>query len=50
MEAVMGGDKGTQERLQARAEEMEAERIAAIAEAEAQKRQAILFLAHSSSA
>ncbi|BBN05841.1 hypothetical protein MPTK1_3g16360 [Marchantia polymorpha subsp. ruderalis] len=39
MEAVMGGDKGTQERLQARAEEMEAERIAAIAEAEAQKRQ-----------
>ncbi|KAL2634804.1 hypothetical protein R1flu_006283 [Riccia fluitans] len=39
MEAVMGGDKSTQERLQARAEEMESERVAAIAEAEAQKRQ-----------
>ncbi|CAM6109815.1 unnamed protein product [Calypogeia fissa] len=39
MEAVMQGDKATQERLQARAEEMEQERVAAIAELEAQKRQ-----------
>ncbi|KAJ7294565.1 hypothetical protein O6H91_01G172700 [Diphasiastrum complanatum] len=38
MEAVMGGDKAAQERLQARAEEAEAERVAVVAAMEAEKK------------